>query len=226
MHTKLAKDLINHFLQGGTVTDFKGNIPLADGITLTYSDWLGNNSDLERPTNFLFSSANYRNTLHKFGVVTGENKDSLIALMFPFSVDMVSLQTSYNSNLPSNYDYIVTSGKAASYSGISSHLIYFGSSNIAESETDYTLKSPLSGVYPVSSTINTSDDYFTLNVKNWTDSDATVKEIGSFLAITSGKNGFPANLKLSNTNVFMVARKVLENPIEIKAGEIGQIYLK
>ena len=41
MRTKTCKNILNHILNGGKFTDYKGDIVMADGTVLTYADWLG-----------------------------------------------------------------------------------------------------------------------------------------------------------------------------------------
>ena len=72
---------------------------------------------------------------------------------------------------------------------------------------------------------STYDAYVALNVKNWKDEAVTIKELGSFVDITSSSKS-PVDEGISASNMIMLARLALENPVTIAAGETGQIYIK
>ena len=225
MRTKTCKAITDHFLNGGRFNNYKGDIVLADGTTLTYADWMGKNTAPEQIDRCIVYTEIYRESILKPMALylTQENYKCFLKYLFPFLIPSTS-----NSKPTSTGDY------QYSYraSGNSDHqrcdytYIFFGSDATAESENDYALKSGLDDVVLDSITYgSTYDAYITLNVKNWKNEAVTIKELGSFVDITES-NKSPVNEGLSASNMIMLARLVLDTPVTIGAGEVGQIYLK
>lgn len=230
MRTKTCKNILNHFLNGGKFTNYKGDIVLADGTTLTYADWLEKNTDANGGPRYIQAySMDTPDWNHSHATrVNGNNRDPFFPYLFPFIAEYMTTYSSPaqpSSTSDFNYTYI-TSGKD-SYATVHKTMIFFGSDNTAESDDDYALKSGLDAVVLTSVTAGAvNDSYITLNVKNWRNEEVTIKEIGAFVAITSNRGYSPVNESLANSNLIMLARLVLENPVAIAAGEIGQIYIK
>ncbi len=232
MRTKTCKNILNHFLNGGKFTDYKGDIVLADGTTLTYADWLGKNTNANGGPRYIQAySMDQADWNHSHATrLNANNRDPFLPYLFPFIGDYMTEYTSSTrpaSTNPFNYTYL-TSGKS-NYLAVHKTMIFLGSDNTVESEDDYALKSGLDDVVLVFVSIaqgSAMDSYITLNVKNWKDEEVTIKEVGSFVAITSNASYSPVKEGLGNSNLIMLARLVLDNPVTIAAGETGQIYIK
>lgn len=228
MRTKTCKNILNHFLNGGKFTNYKGDIVLADGTVLTYADWLGKNTEVTGGPRYIQA---YRmddgDWNHCHAVFFNEyNRDSFLLYLFPFiGRYMTKLTTKPSANSDFMYSYATSGG--ARLGNVSTTMIFFGSDDTAESDDDYALKSGLDNVV-LSDVSNNGkvDSYITLTVKNWNTEEVTIKEMGAFVAITFNRNYAPVDEKLANSNAIMLARLVLETPVTIAAGETGQIYIK
>lgn len=228
MRTKTCKNILNHFLNGGKFTDYKGDIVLADGTTLTYADWLGKNTEATGGPRYIQA---YRmddgDWNHCHAVFFNEyNRDSFLLYLFPFiGRYMTKLTTKPSANSDFMYSYATSGG--ARLGNVSTTMIFFGSDDTAESDDDYALKSGLDNVV-LSDVSNNgrTDSYITLTIKNWNTEEVTIKEMGAFVAITVNRNYAPVDENLANSNAIMLARLVLEYPVTIAAGETGQIYIK
>lgn len=228
MRTKTCKNILNHFLNGGKFTDYKGDIVLADGTTLTYADWLGKNTDTNAGPRYIQA---YRmdnsDWNHCHAVFFNEyNRDPFLLYIFPFMGTYMQKLTSKPS-ANSDFMYSYTTSGGGRYGTVHNTMIFFGSEDTEESDDDYALKSGLDNVV-LSDVSNNgrADSYITLTVKNWNTEEVTIKEMGAFVAITVNRNYAPVDEKLANSNAIMLARLVLDNPVTIAGGEIGQIYIK
>lgn len=225
MRTKTCKAITDHFLNGGRFNNYKGDIVLADGTTLTYADWMGKNTDPEQIERFIVytTTDNYMRLKPMALYLLQDNYKCFLKYLFPFLSPAAS-----TSNPTATYDYQYSHRISGNYDHKRCDLtyIFFGSDATAESEDDYVLKSGLDDVVLNSITYgSTYEAYVTLNVKNWKDEAVTIKELGSFVDITQASKT-PVLEKLASSNMIMLARLVLDNPVTIAAGEVGQIYLK
>ena len=227
MRTKTAKAITNHFLEGGTIYNYTGDITLADGTTLKYGDWLGNASY----PNAMVGVKNYDwQKYRKFGTYYFDmlaTENNLITmfhnLLFPFSVHNFLIRSGY-SMIYQNYTTMVKN--KGRFNNVRNILLFFGDDDTAESEDDYTLKNPITGVYPSGIQETVNDEYYTLYVTNNTESTVTVKEIGAYSSITGYSSDTPITANLATSEIFMLSRKVLDAPITIEAGSQAAIYFK
>lgn len=225
MRTKTCKTITDHLLNGGRFNNYKGDIVLADGTTLTYADWMGKNTRPEQIDRFVvYTSTDSSSRLKPMALyLLQENYKCFLKYLFPF------LSPSAFGSKPtatSDFQYSYRVSGNYNHARCDQNYIFFGSDATAESEDDYALKSGLDDVVLNSMTYgSTYEAYVTLNVKNWKDEAVTIKELGAFVDIAqSSKN--PVSEKLASSNMIMLARLVLENPVTIAAGEVGQIYIK
>ncbi len=228
MRTKTCKAITNHFLNGGHYDNYKGDIVMADGTTLTYADWLGKNTDANGGPRYIQA---YRmdngDWNHCRAVFFNEyNRDPFVLYLFPFIGRYMSKLT-VKPTANSDYMYSYTTGGGGRLGNVSNTMIFFGSDDTEESEDDYALKSGLDSVVLTDVSDNgRADSYITLTVKNWNTEEVTIKEMGAFVAITVNRNYAPVDEKLAKSNAIMLARLVLDVPVTIAAGETGQIYIK
>ena len=228
MRTKTCKNILNHFLNGGHYDNYKGDIVMADGTTLTYADWLGKNTDANGGPRYIQA---YRmdngDWNHCRAVFLNEyNRDPLLLYIFPFMGTYMQKLTSKPS-ANSDFMYSYTTNGRGRLGEVAKTIIFFGSDDTAESDDDYALKSGLDNVVLIDVSNNgRADSYITLTIKNWNTEDVTIKEMGAFVAITFNRNYAPVDENLANSNAIMLARLVLDAPVTIAAGETGQIYLK
>lgn len=225
MRTKTCKAITNHFLNGGRFNNYKGDIVLADGTILTYADWMGKNTSPEQIDRFVvYTSTDNSSRLKPMALyLLQENYKCFLKYLFPFlspsafgSKPTATSDYQYSYRVSGNYDH----------KKCDQNYIFFGSDATAESEDDYALKSGLDDVVLNSVTYgSTYDAYVALNVKNWKDEAVIIKELGSFVDITQSSKT-PVSEKLASSNMIMLARLVLDNPVTIAAGETGQIYIK
>lgn len=226
MRTKTCKVITDHFLNGGRFNNYKGDIVLADGTTLTYADWMGKNTSPEQIDRWVcYSYQNDQMKLKPMSLYTiSDNYFCFLKYLFPF---LNPFRT--NANKPSatsafQYSYRVSGN--CRHRAPDETYIFFGSDDTEESEDDYALKSGLDDVALLSVNYgSTYERYVALSVKNWKDEEVTIKELGAFVDITSSPHS-PVDESLSASNMVMLARLSLDNPVTIAAGETGQIYLK
>lgn len=229
MRTKWNKLIVEHFLNGGTIINFDKHLTMADGTDLDVPAWMtrSNTSDtsiygwiLRRD-----SGMPYYTERHRFGTWTSVCASILITYLFPFTFDHISNMSTYSAtNATSSYAYLI--GGKQNLRNPESTIIMFGSGTTAPTEDDYGLESPLEKVFVTSvSGYERLNDYYAINIKNASDEEVTINEIGSFIGLTDS-NQTPASLELANTNYIMLAREVLAEPITIPAGGIGQLYIK
>lgn len=228
MRTKWNKLIVEHFLNGGTIINFDKHLTMADGTDLDVPAWMkqSNTSDTSIFGWILIrDSENYYTEKHKFGTWTRILANVLFEYLFPFTKDAIGSRGNYsNSNEVTSYSYMVT-GKNNDRNPEQTKL-FFGGGTTAPTESDYCLESPFEKVFVTSvSGYERLNDYYTINIKNASDENITIKEMGIFIGLT-GSNQTPVSLSLANTNYIMLAREVLAEPITIPAGEIGQLYIK
>lgn len=227
MRTKWNKLIVEHFLNGGTILNFDKHLTLADGTDLDVPAWMARvNTSPTQIYAWLFTHGNdpFFPERHRFGTCTfGET--AILKYLFPFSYNGISTRSQYSSNIyAASYAYMV-SGKYDMRSYYSPTL-FFGNGSTEPTEEDYCLESPLEKVFVISVSTNTRlDSHCTVSIKNDSDTDVTIKEVGVFSPITDC-NSTPVGLKLAATNFIMLAREVLAEPITIPAGGIGQLYIK
>lgn len=226
MRTKTCKAITDHFLNGGRLNNYKGDIVLADGTTLTYADWMGKNTDSAQRDRFIMIRSPQASQMSKPLYLYGAKDSILWRYLFPFSNGLYAMSSTatFPTNTIFQYSYRMT-GNYNSREPEQCN-IYFGSDATEESEDDYALKMGLDNVGLVSTTYgSTYDNYVTLTVKNWKEEEIVIKELGSFIDITYAVNT-PVSENIAATNTIMLARLVLNNPVTIAAGETGQIYIK
>lgn len=226
MRTKTCKAITNHLLNGGRFNNYKGDIVLADGTTLTYADWMGKNTapeQIDRWVCYRFTNDTMR--LKSTSVyIQEDDRKCFLRYLFPFVNDLKVSNSKPSATSDYQYSYRVTGNYKNRYPD--QPYIFFGSDDTAESEDDYALKAGLDDVVLNSLTYgSTYDAYVSFNVKNWKDEAVTIKELGSFVDITSSSKS-PVDEGISASNMIMLARLVLEDPVTIAAGETGQIYIK
>lgn len=225
MRTKTCKAITDHFLNGGRFNNYKGDIVLADGTTLTYADWMGKNTDPAQIDRFIVYTEIYSSSILKPMALylAQENYKCFLKYLFPFLIPSTS---GSKPTATGDYQYSYRVNGNYNHARCDYTYIFFGSDATAESEDDYALKSGLDDVVLDSVTYgSTYDAYVTLNVKNWKNEAVIIKELGSFVDITQSSNT-PVFENLASSNMIMLARLVLDNPVTIAAGEVGQIYLK
>lgn len=225
MRTKTCKAITDHFLNGGRFNNYKGDIVLADGTTLTYADWMGKNTDPEQIDRYIvYAAIDGSSRLKPMSLyLLQDNYKCFLKYLFPFLIPSTS---SSKPTATSDFQYSYRVSGNSDHKRCDYTYIFFGSDATAESENDYALKSGLDDVVLNSKTYgSTYDAYITLNVKNWKNEAVTIKELGSFVDITNSNNS-PVDESLSASNMIMLARLVLDTPVTIAAGEVGQIYLK
>ena len=226
MRTKTCKAITNHLLNGGRFNNYKGDIVLADGTTLTYADWMGKNTAPEQIDRWVcYSYQNDQMKLKPMSLYTiSENYFNFLKYLFPFLNTFSTITNKPSATSAFQYSYRVSGNYKHRSPGES--YIFFGSDNTEESENDYALKSGFDDVALISVNYgSTYESYVALSVKNWKDEAVTIKELGSFVDITSSTKS-PVDESLSASNMIMLARLVLDAPVTIAAGETGQIYLK
>ena len=226
MRTKTCKAITNHFLNGGRFNNYKGDIVLADGTILTYADWMGKNTSPEQIDRWVcYSYQNDQMKLKPMSLYTiSDNYFCFLKYLFPFLNPFRTNADKPSATSAFQYSYRVSGNSRHRAPGET--YIFFGSDATAESDDDYALKSGLDDVVLNSVTYgSTYDAYVALNVKNWKDEAVTIKELGSFVDITSSSKS-PVDEGISASNMIMLARLALENPVTIAAGETGQIYIK
>lgn len=227
MRTKWNKLIVEHFLNGGTIINFDKHLTMADGTDLDVPAWMA--SVNTNPTSigaWLFSKGTdlFFLAYHRFG--TGIFfETTILKYLFPFSYNGISTRSQYSSNIYSASYAYMTSGNYDMHSYYAPTL-FFGNGNTEPAEEDYCLESPLEKVFVISVSENARlDSHCTISIKNDSDTEVTIKEVGVFSPITDCTRT-PVGLKLAATNFIMIAREVLAEPITIPAGEIGQLYIK
>lgn len=226
MRTKTCKNILNHFLNGGRFNNYKGDIVMADGTVITYADWIGKNTDKEQHDRWVcYQYQNDQMGLKPMALYNIEdNYFCFLKYIFPFMNPLRT--TSDKPQATSEYQYSYRVSGNYKHKSPSQSYIFFGSDDTEESEDDFALNSGLDDV--VLTSVNygsTYESYVSLTVKNWKDEDVTIKEVGSFTDITSSGHS-PVSDGVCASDMIMLARLVLDNPVTIAAGETGQIYLK
>lgn len=227
MRTKTCKAITNHFFNGGRLNNYKGDIVLADGTTLTYADWMGKNTDSAQKDRFIMIRSPQADKMSYPLCLYGAKDSFLWRYLFPFANTFSVIDYS-PATFPTNSIFQYSYRMTGNYNSRSpeQYYIYFGSDATEESEEDYALKMGLDNVGLVGVTYgSTYDSYVTLNVRNWKEEEVTIKELGSFVDITYATNT-PVSDGVASTNTIMLARLVLDTPVTIAAGETGQIYIK
>mgnify|MGYP007029248168 CR=1 FL=1 len=231
MRTKWNKEIVEHFLNGGTVINYDKHITLVDGTDFDIPAWLKkhNTSDTSIYA-WVFSrdSNGFYVERHAFGTWVDQISNYLMEYLFPFSMEKINTSSTYNAaSAVASYAYM-SSGKYNERS-IGNKKIFFGNGTTQPTEEDYGLESPLEKVHVT--TVPTPDrltNYYQINIKNSSEEEVTIKEVGVFDGFAANINGTntPVGENLANTNYIMLAREVLAEPITIPAGEIGQLYIK
>ena len=231
MRTRWNKEIVEHFLNGGTVINYDKHITLVDGTDFDIPAWLKKHNISDTQIDAWILARNSSKSIeehHAFGTWVNTISNFLMEYLFPFSMDWINTLSTYNAtSIVTSYAYM-SSGKFNERS-IGNKKIFFGSGTTQPTEEDYGLESPLEKVHVIS--VPAPDrltNYYQINIKNSSDEEVTIKEVGVFDGFASNINGAntPVGENLANTNYIMLAREVLAEPITIPAGEIGQLYIK
>lgn len=231
MRTRWNKEIVEHFLSGGTIINYDKHITLVDGTDFDVPAWLKKHNTSDTSI-YTWIMARNNNTLveerHAFGTWVNSISNYLMEYLFPFSMDGINTSSTYNAaSTVTSYAYM-SSGKF-NETTIGNKKIFFGNGTTQPTEEDYGLESPLEKVHVTS--VPSPDrltNYYQINIKNSSDEDVTIKEVGVFdgFAMNVNRNSMPVGENLANTNYIMLAREVLAEPITIPSGGIGQLYIK
>lgn len=226
MRTKTCKNILNHILNGGKFTDYKGDIVMADGTVLTYADWLGKNTGQGQTQRWVISNTT-GNEFWNHPPYIYMYKDvypSVLIYIFPFLNVMRTTTSKPSATSDLLYSHIINDN--VKYRTTHQTTIFFGSGDTAESENDYALKNGLDNVTLLSFSFGTQfDKYVTLTIQNWNEEEVVVRELGAFAGLTASSYS-PVDDGVSATNLIMLARLVLDNPVTIPANGSAQIYIK